>query len=141
MPFSDRSRKLTRSQEYDRQRRQTHRQVKATFTREEAALLDRYAKREGISTARLVARLSLSRLDDRLFVPRALSDALGRISRLLGSMSTNVNQMAHAANRDALMSRDIDAKNPFRIVHQGNRELAQKVRTEFEAVWRVFQQK
>ena len=104
-------------------------------------MLDRYAKREGITTARLVACLAISQLDDRLFVPRALSDALERISRLLGSMSTNVNQMAHAANRDVLMGRDIDAKNLFRSVHQGNRELGQKIRKEFESVWRWLQPK
>lgn len=141
MPFLDGDRKRQNSKRYRLQRSQTHRRIECTFTREEAAILDRYAKREGVSTARLVARLALSQVDDRLYVPRVLSDALDRLSRLIGSMSTNVNQVAHAANRDAQMNRDIDARSLFESLHRGHQDMTGFIRKEFEGLWRMFQKK
>ena len=139
MPISEPSRKLACNQVYRQKRQKTHRLIQVTFTKEEGALLDRYAKRESISTARLVKRLAVSQLDDRLYVPRVLSDALGRLSRLIGSMSTNVNQIAHAANRDAQLNRDIEAKTLFRSLQSGHREMSQVIRKEFDELWKQFQ--
>ena len=139
MPFSDPSKKIVHNQEYRFRRAKTHRRVELSFTREEAAQLDRYAKREGVSTAQLVKHLALSQINDRLYVPRVLSDALGRLSRLIGSMSTNVNQIAHAANRDAQLNRDIEAKTLFRSLQSGHREMSQVIRKEFDELWKQFQ--
>ena len=139
MPFSEPSRKLAYNQEYRFRRAKTHRRVELSFTREEADLLTRYAKREGVSMAHLVKRLTLAQVDDRLYVPRVFSDALGRLSRLIGSMSTNVNQIAHAANRDAQFNRDIEARRLLQSIHQGHQEMRSTLRKEFDALWKLFQ--
>jgi len=138
MPFSEDHRKQQHNKAYRLKRTQTHRRVECTFTREEGRILDRYAKREGVSTARLVARLAIAQVDDRLYVPRVLSDALGRLYRLMGRMSTNVNQIAHAANRDAQMKRDIEARKLFQSIHHGHASMREKIEEEFTALWKQF---
>lgn len=80
------------------ERKSTHRRVEIQLTVSQYRAFERIAKREGISTNRLVKNMAIAYRDTTYFMPAELSKSVDKLSLLIRNIANNLNQMAHSAN-------------------------------------------
>ena len=86
-------------QKHEKQKRKsTHKRVEIQLTIAEHRAFERIAKREGISTNRLVKNMAIAYHDSQYFMPAQLQASVDKLSLLIRNIANNLNQMAHSAN-------------------------------------------
>lgn len=117
MPYRNPEDRKQYQAQYDRNRRNSHRAVKVTLTKELYRQFAKVAQAEGISVSRLLVALAESKLLDAPFVDHLLQEKLAEIVRLLRSSGNSINQIAHACHL-GLHGKD-DGEQLLTQIHEG----------------------
>lgn len=74
--------------------------------------LEKAAKREGMTPARLLLTIGLRDLDKTVYVPAEIKQELSRLTLLIRNIANNINQIAHHTNtvRQAADARTVFAE-------------------------------
>ena len=84
---------------YRRKYKDQAKRVNLTFSREEAAALEKAAKASGMTLSGFVKSLALDGFNKEVTLPEELGERLEGFDRYIRNIANNVNQMAKHSNR------------------------------------------